>query len=382
MSLRFFLSLLVLVMVSPAMAQEACTPHDTPDIGAEQAAPTLFSHCIEDGKCGAVDKTGAWRIKPEFRDVLIKDDFIVVPENEDWTRYGFLDADGKRLGGGDYGVSVEEDLPVSEGMLPVTVGEKTGYVDRTGTLVVPAELGYGWAFEDGIAAAEKDGKHGYIDKTGNFVITVADDYDDLSAFVGDVAVVGKEGKYGLIDKTGKTLIAPKFDSLYSDGDILVALEGAAYGLIDHKGNWIAKADFAAIGPYSKGLAPAMQGELWGFIDTCGNWKIPAKYQAAVGFDGGPARVKLDEKWGLIDAAGTEIYAPGATYIGEGVWKDGLITFSPDDTKYGLLDAAGRVAVEAKYDSIDPLGGGVLQAYVGEEMKLLNLDGSEIVIPKP
>ncbi|WP_222876803.1 WG repeat-containing protein [Terrihabitans soli] len=383
MHLRLFLSLVALIPAAAASAQQACTPSSTPVIGADDPAPALFSHCVEETKCGAVDRKGEWKVPPKFRDVLIKDDFIVVPENDDWTKYGFLGANGESLGSGEYTISVEEDLPVSEGLLPVVSGEKAGYVDKTGKLRVPAEFDYGAAFVDGLAAVEQDGKHFYIDTAGKTVVAPPPGFDDLSAFVDGVAVVGKEGKYGLIDKTGKLVVEPNFDSIYADSGVLVALKEASYGILDKTGNWIAKPDFAAIGPFSDGLAPAQQGERWGFIDTCGNWKIPAKYTFAIGFDGGPARVQIDEKWGLIDKTGKEITPVDKKFIGDGIWRDGLITFSPDETKYGLIDTTGKTVIEPKYDSVDPLGGGVLMAYDGEEMKLLNLDGSEIkVLPAP
>ena len=383
MLVRLFVALAGLAMAAPALAQGSCVPKDTPDTGAKQTAPALFAHCVGDGKCGAVDKSGAWRIPPKYSDVLLEDDFIVVPENDDWSKFAFLDKDGTNLGGGDYSISVEEELPVSEGMLPVQIGEKTGFVDRTGKLVVPAEFGYAWAFENGLSAAERDGQHGYIDKTGAFVVMAPPGYDDLSGFMSDVAVVGKEGKFGLIDKTGKIVLEPKFTALYADGDVLIALENDASGIVDRAGNWVSKPEFDSIGLFSKGLAPAQKGEKWGFIDTCGNWKIEAKYDNVVGFEAGPARVKSGEKWGLIDMSGAEIYPPTATYIGEGAWTDGLISFSLDDTKYGLIDTTGKVVIEPKYDSVEPRGGGVLLSYTGEEEKLLKLDGSEIKIaPAP
>jgi hypothetical protein len=383
MLVRLFIAFASLAVAAPALAQGSCVPKDTPDTGIKQNVPVLFGHCAGDGKCGAVDKTGAWRIPPKYSDVLIVEDFIVVPENDDWSKFAFLDQDGKNLGSGDYSISVEEQLPVSEGMLPVQVGEKTGFVDHTGKLVVPAEFGYAWAFDHGLSAAEKDGRHGYIDKTGAFVINAPPGYDDLGSFSGDVAVVGKEGSFGLIDKTGKIVLEPKFAALYADGDVLIALENDASGIVDRAGNWVSKPEFTSIGLFSKGLAPAQKDEKWGFIDTCGKWKIDPKYDNVVGFEAGPARVKSGEKWGLIDMSGKEIYPPSASYIGEGAWTDGLISFSPDDAKYGLMDVTGKVVIEPKYDSVEPLGGGVLLSYTGEEEKLLKLDGSEIKIaPAP
>lgn len=366
-----------------AAAQGSCTPRDTPDPAATQSLPVLFPHCLGEDKCGAVDRTGTWRVPPTFIDVMVEDGFIVVPENEDWTSFSFLDADGKRLGGGDYSIAVEDSLPVSEGLLAVTIGERTGFVDRTGTLVVPAEYGFAWGFQGGLSAVEKDGRSFYIDKAGQAVIALPEGFDDLAGFIGDVAVVGKEGKYGLIDKTGKLLIEPRFPSLYVDNGVLIAMQDDRIGIVDRDGGWIAEPEFDYIGSFSQGLAPAQKGEKWGFIDTCGAWKIEPKYDYAVGFEGGPARVRVGEKWGMIDKSGAEIYAPQASYIGEEYWTDDLIPFSPDGTKYGLLDTAGKVAVEPKFDSITVLGDGVLLAYEGEEEKLLKPDGSEIPIaPAP
>jgi hypothetical protein len=381
MPLRFFLSLLALTCAAPALAQ-VCTPRDTPDLGTAEAPPVLFPHCAAEAKCGAVDKTGAWKVPPKFRDVLIKDDFIVVPENDDWTKYGFLDVGGARLGGGDYTISVEEALPVSDGLLPVIANEKMGYVDRTGKLVVPAEFEEGYAFLDGVAIVVSGDKRLFIDKSGKDVLPVPAGIEDVQGFFGDIAIISKDGKYGLMDRKGKITVEPKFDSLYSDAGVLIALEGEKTGIVDQTGAWVVKPEFAAVGSFSKGLAPAQQGEVWGFIDTCGTWKIPAKYDFAMGFDGGPARVKRGEKWGLIDETGTEILPLTMTYISEDFWKDGLIGFSPDEQKYGLLDTKGKTVIEPKYDSIEPLGGGVLMSYTGEEEKLLNLDGSEIKIAAP
>jgi hypothetical protein len=371
-----------LATAAPAFAQGTCVPQATPDIAAGLSAPVLFSQCVAEGKCGAIDKTGAWKIPPQHRDVLIAQDFIVVPESDEWNRFGFLEKDGARLGGGDYAINIEEEIPVAEGLMPVIAGGKQGYVDRTGALVIPAKFDEAYAFQGGLAAVAEGEKRFFIDKTGTVVFT-AEEAGDVQGFVGDIAVAGKEGTYGLIGRDGKFVMSPRFSSLYIDNGILIALDGEKLGIVDRAGSWISPTDFDSIGQFSNGVAPAEKAGKWGFIDTCGKWKIEPKYDMAVGFEGGPARVKLGGKWGLIDASGVEVRAPDLAYIGDGVWTDGLISFSPDEVKYGLLDATGKIAVEPKYDSVEPLGGGILISYTGEEEKLLDLKGSEIKIaPAP
>jgi hypothetical protein len=383
MTARLFLSLIPVVLAAPALAQEACTPRDTPDLGSDQRAPVLFNHCVGEGKCGAIDKTGAWRVPPVHRDVMIEEDFIVVPENDDWNKYGFYDQDGKRLGGGDYTIDFEEQLPVSEGLLPVVNNEKMGYVDRTGTLVIPAKFDEAQMFEDGEAQVVVGEKRSFINKTGEIVLTLPDGVSEVYGFSDGVSVASKNGVYGLIGRDGKFVLEPKFSSLYDDHGVLIALDQDSMGIVDRSGRWLSDKEFGAISQFSGGLAPAEKGEKWGFIDSCGNWKIEPKYEMAIGFEGGPARVKTGEKWGLIDKSGAEVYPPKADYIGDGVWTDGLVTFTPDNVKYGVMDTSGKVVIEPTFDSIEPLGSGVLLSYTGEEEKLHNLDGSEIKIaPAP
>lgn len=373
----------LLALSAPALAQSVCEPRQTPDLASLNTPPTLFPHCLGDGACGAIDKTGKWHVPPKYIHVMAEEDVILAPDNSEWTQFSFFDADGTRLGGGEYSVTTEGYLPVSDGLLAVTVGEKTGFVDRTGTMVIPAEFNFAWPFEGGVAAAEKDGQFGYIDKTGKFVITLPEGYDDLGSFDGDVAVVGREGKFGLVDREGTIILEPKFDALHSDKGVLVAALGDVSGLVDREGNWIAQPEFVYVGLFSNGLAPAQKGDKFGFIDTCANWKIEPRYDYAAGFEGGPARVRNGELWGLVDKDGTEILPPSLNFVGEGLWLDGRISFSRDSEKFGLLDTSGKVALEPRFDMVEPLGGGVLMTYIGEEEKLLTLDGSEIEIePAP
>jgi hypothetical protein len=329
-----------------------------------------------------VDKSGAWRVPPKFTELLIIGNFIVVPENDDWTRLGFLDKDGTRLGGGEYQFNSDE-FQVGEGLFAVMSGDAYGYVDRTGTLVIPAEYEEAWAFSDGLAVVQKGGRHFYIDKAGKTAVEPKEAFDYLTDFDGDLAVAGKADKYGLIDKSGAVVLAPQYDWLESTGGVIVATKGEKVGIIDRSGAWIAEPAFDAVGVFSGGLAPARSGDKWGFIDTCGIWKIEPEYDDAFGFESGPAQVAKGDKWGLIDKAGKEILAPSMDYISEQGWTDGVIAFSPDGALHGLLDMSGNVVMEPKYNSVEPLGGGVLLAYVGEESKLLNLDGTDIPIaPAP
>ncbi len=101
----------------------------------------------------------------------------------------------------------------------------TGYMDITGTVVIPQKYFGGGSFHNGMAwvqeAVTKEheniynatyvtgGKFGYINKEGQQVIPFI--YDDVTDFDGEYAAVLKDGKYGLINTKGETVIPFEYD---------------------------------------------------------------------------------------------------------------------------------------------------------------------------
>jgi hypothetical protein len=59
----------------------------------------------------------------------------------------------------------------SDGLAQVVVGDKVGYIDKIGKMVIPPQFadGAGGNFFEGLDRVWVDGKMGYIDKTGNYV---------------------------------------------------------------------------------------------------------------------------------------------------------------------------------------------------------------------
>jgi hypothetical protein len=57
----------------------------------------------------------------------------------------------------------------SGGLARVSNGDKWGYIDRDGNLVIEMKFDDAESFHNGIARVEIDDKYGYIDKTGSYV---------------------------------------------------------------------------------------------------------------------------------------------------------------------------------------------------------------------
>ena len=69
----------------------------------------------------------------------------------------------------------------------MTVGDKRGFIDPTGKLVINPQFDYADDFENGLALVGVGNKFGYIDTTGRYVINPQ--YQEASRFAEGFARV-------------------------------------------------------------------------------------------------------------------------------------------------------------------------------------------------
>lgn len=80
--------------------------------------------------------------------------------------------------------------PFSEGRALVRIGDRYGFVDRNGTLVIPAEYASAGSFSSGLAPVDNisgAGWDGYIDRNGN--VAIREEFDDAEEFRNGLALV-------------------------------------------------------------------------------------------------------------------------------------------------------------------------------------------------
>ena len=79
-------------------------------------------------------------------------------------------------------------------------GDKWGYIDKQGEIVIPIQYDDAGFFSEGLARVRVNGKYGFIDTKGNMVIPAV--YDWAGDFIEGLANVEINGKYGFIDTKG------------------------------------------------------------------------------------------------------------------------------------------------------------------------------------
>ena len=176
---------------------------------------------VED-QWGYIDPTGKIVINPQFEKAFpFTEGLALVKMGKKW---GYIDKTGK------YVINPQFDQATpfsSEGLAGVLVGNKWGSIDKTGKMVINPQFDGNYlttpdgeifaeilvrdigrvTFSDGLAAVRVGEKSGYIDKSGNYVINPQ--FDLALPFVGGLALVavghgpGDPGSYiGWIDKKG------------------------------------------------------------------------------------------------------------------------------------------------------------------------------------
>jgi len=156
-------------------------------------------------------------------------------------------------------------------------GKSIGYIDSTGKEVIKPQFISAGEFKEGLAPADIGDKAGFIDRTGKMVFEVVMKSYSLGAdhFPEGVAAVRINGKQGYIDRTGKVVIEPKFDyydGIYSD----------------------------RVNEFSEGLAAVKNGNKWGYIDQTGKVVIEPKFDIALPFSEGLAVVMIGDKIGCYN----------------------------------------------------------------------------------
>jgi hypothetical protein len=296
------------------------------------------------GRQGYIDHTGRFVIPPTFPDASAFSEGLafvhaLTPQGVvDGTAY--IDRTGRRVIHFPYR-SGEPDIRYggrfSEGMAAVartrdykdTDGvfkqeKKWGYVDKTGTVVIPTQFDAAGEFSEGLAnvqfgdiGRDKKVECGYVDHTGKVVFRGP--YGGCGPFKGGLAAVMQwvttdpagqpEERYGYVDKTGKVVVPLKYGVAkpFSDG-LACVREGETAGFIDKTGAYVLKAIYRACDSFSEGLAPVVVKDKWGFIDKTGKLVVPARFDWAQCFKNGLAQVAEGRTLAYVDKTGKTVWS--------------------------------------------------------------------------
>ena len=297
------------------------------------------------GKCGYIDFTGNFKIAPKFD--------YAWPFGEDGKalvkmgqRFGVINLQGEFvLRPILTSLATPGQQPLAEGLEPMRIRKKWGYVDRESRLRIQAKytsaerfhegyavvgtatgLGYintdgeviTWldftqarAFQNGRAAVKYDNKWGFIDTSGQVVVLPK--YDQVLDFRDSIAIVAEAGQWGVINRNGQVVMPLKYNELTYTRlpEVLRVRRGKRWGLRRlNATHYLVYPQFDTLKDYSEDFAAAHKAYVgWGFVNRRGLLICPMRFDAVEPFNGGMAAVQLEGQWGFIDTMGRWVILP-------------------------------------------------------------------------
>src|SRR2546421_4729428 len=138
------------------------------------------------------------------------------------------------------------------GLFVVQKDGQSGFIDRTGKIVIPIQFDSANNFHEGLALVTMSGKKAFIDATGKIVFNAAydivDDFSEGLAAVNigqtripNIGLISNPGKWGYIDRTGKLDMPLRFTHAedFSEGLAAITDCDRDHGaFIDHGGKTI------------------------------------------------------------------------------------------------------------------------------------------------
>ena len=332
----------------------------------------------------------------------------------------------------------EDASPFSEGLAAVRENGKWGYIDETGSLVIPCQYDLACPFREGLAivavgnpaAEEETCTVGFIDREGTFTpFQVANpggqglspdllsQNDSLFFHNGYVLLDLGTGTRALYGTDGKPLSGELIPTGPMNQGLIPGYSPLGYvGYMDTQGHTVKLWDnFAFFGPqstdetgtlrqdyryisnvitFNQSLAPVWQathdaetGEetyRLGFMDAGFRWVIQPQYTAyyysGVGStyqlfgETGLAMVQKDGKYGAVNKSGETVIP----FQYDELWPmgEGLIPFRLGG-KYGYLDETGTVVIPAQYENASAFNLGMAVVYDGARAFLIDRTGQEV-----
>jgi WG containing repeat len=354
---------------------------------------------------GLIDKKGKEVLPIKYQDIIVVSENIFnVKFNEKWT---VIDRQGK-----EFDFSIPYYYSESDGLIPVELNNKIGYMDDFGKVIIPFKFTTGYGFSEEMAFVKynlKNDSNFVIDKTGKELFKVP--YNYIDKFNRGISKVDKPKSnysyhqvYNFINTNGKEIFKQDFYESNNSGEgkynlnnnLIIVNTGTEpkyyqYGCIDRKGNEIIKIKYSNIGTnigvnFTKvALSKNSGDERWGYIDSVGNEIIETKYSRIEQFFNGYAVAKSKNGTGVIDMKGTEIIPmkyeliqryPNNFYVASLGKYDELLNIKNQrlnkedyssirytgvnnlfcfraaaNNKFGIIDGDGNILVAPKFEKI-------------------------------
>jgi hypothetical protein len=238
-------------------------------------------------------------------------------------------------------------FPFNKGLAIAQDGDVFVVIDSAGKTVFehPNITGH-FFYEDRLEVKDEDGNSGFVDKTGKLVIPCG--WDSVNDFCCGRAAVGKDGNWGFIDRDGTVIVEPQYGVWDFSEGIGAIDDGKKTYFIDTNGEKLFKAAFDTFRGFNEGFAGIAKDDKWAVIDKTGKFLSDYEYDDFRHFINGFARVKRGERYGFIDTSGKAVIPFEYEFLMP-CFMQGLCAAKKDGA-YGFINPQGEMVIPPQFYS--------------------------------
>lgn len=269
-------------------------------------------------------------------------------------------------------VGCEESTPETDTtkLWPAGNGEKYGYINKKGKMVIAANYDWAATFSCGYACVDAGGQQYFIDKKGKMQNGMSFD-EAQEHFYNDYLVFALNGRCGLMNKKFDYQIQPIYSFLGNmrDGLACASLSEEKWGYVDKSGKMVIAEMYADCNDFIDGLGPVMnEGKKWGCVNRKGEYVVSPIYDYISPFSSSMAMFEKNGKWGFLNASGKEVI-PAMYDDADSFFENNLAPVCRND-KWGYVNKKGDVVIPLSYDYAEAFS---------EGYAVVTSNGNDIVI---
>jgi len=264
-------------------------------------------------------------------------------------------------------LEIDRKKEVATDLIRVKSGNKIGYIDKTGKIILPADFEDGNVenFTAGLIGVKKGDKCGFM--TLKNTIGVPFDYEMVWPYNGGIAKIKNDGKFGFVNLQGKLIAKPIYDEVWNlKNGAVVVKKDSKYGYINESGTVIVNTiydDAFDFNQWNSGVVK-LNGK-YGCIDKTGKVIVPVEFEKSPNaLNGDLFSVCKGGKFGIIKKDGKllfdhkydEIFNCGMSSSGGSDGESAKIIRVKKDGLFGFVKTDGKIIKECVYTSADDFFG--------------------------
>jgi hypothetical protein len=302
---------------------------------------------------GYINLNGDYILEPQYRKCYEFSESGYAPISDKKKGFYFIDTKGEILQTEIENFKLKQvfgfgTLGFKEGLVPVRINDKWGYLNTDGKLVIEAKYNNANAFSEGYAIVKLGADFLIIDKQGNETKVNVPNVKKVKSFSEQFAIyMNLAGLYGFINTKGEVVIDAQYVSVgyFKSGLAWAKTNVQTIGYINKNGDWVIKPlamsvkdfdpetklarikqediraylkmngeflyfnDSEIISDFHDGLAKGRKNEKLGFFSSNMEWVIEPQFDQVRSFKNGYAAVKVGAKWGVINKQGNWVIEP-------------------------------------------------------------------------